>query len=222
MAFLSALLQPFVDNQTLLAAISGSAFDLDLAVGVQLDVIGQWVGADRNLAVPLTGVYFSWNTSGLGWDQGTWLGPYDSTTGLVQLPDDSFRQLLRATIAKNYWDGTVPGAYSVWGIVFDVSSGAVLIQDNQDMTITVVFFSSSLDAVQQALIANQYFDLCPAGVRVTGYYTPSITTAPVFGWGIEASNISGWGTGAWLKQIAAGNTTDGINPRNYQKPEEGN
>ncbi|HHS9149506.1 TPA: DUF2612 domain-containing protein, partial [Enterobacter roggenkampii] len=37
-------------------------FDLDKAVGVQLDVVGEWVGRGRNVSVPITDVYFSWDT----------------------------------------------------------------------------------------------------------------------------------------------------------------
>ena len=210
MALLAAILQPCVDNQAILAHIASDAFDIDSAVGAQLDIIGQWVGASRNVRVPLTGIYFSWGTTNLGWGQGTWQGPYDPTSGLVQLPDDSYRTLLRVVIARNQWDGTLGGAYAIWEMVFEGQDGQILIVDNQDMTFEVIFIGEYLNAVAMALISNQYFDLCPAGVRIIGYFQPSVEGAPVFGWGIQNGTIAGWGAGAWILKIAAGNSADGI------------
>ena len=45
-AALTAVLQPMVDHQAVLASMP-AAFDLDVAVGVQLDQIGLWVGVSR-------------------------------------------------------------------------------------------------------------------------------------------------------------------------------
>ena len=84
-----------------------SAFDLDTAVGAQLDVVGKWVGLSRQVAVPLSGVYFAWNTSAVGWNQGVWQGPFDPGTGLIDLDDGTYRILLRAKIGANSWDGTL-------------------------------------------------------------------------------------------------------------------
>ncbi|MGC7970039.1 DUF2612 domain-containing protein, partial [Salmonella enterica] len=68
-------------------------FDLDQAIGVQLDAVGEWVGISRNITVPLAGVYFSFDIAGLGFDQGVWKGPFDPDTGLTTLDDDTYRLL---------------------------------------------------------------------------------------------------------------------------------
>ena len=62
-----------------------SAFDIDTAVGVQLDTLGLWIGRSRIVSQPISGVYFSWDTDGLGYDQGVWQGPYDPDSGYTTL-----------------------------------------------------------------------------------------------------------------------------------------
>lgn len=197
MAMVSLLAQWGVDRQNMLASIPG-LFDIDNAVGQQLDWIGQWVGISRNLSVPLTGVYFSFDTAGIGFDQGTWFGPFDPTTGLVALPDAQYRTLLYAVIAANNWDGTVPGAYAAWNTIFEPLGYSILIDDNQDMTMNAVLVGPSADAVTLALFTGGYLNLRPAGVGITNYYTTSITGAPVFGFDAENSGVSGFNVGAWV------------------------
>ena len=53
--------RPLIDVST---AVSGlvADFDVDSAVGTQLDIIGEWVGRERRVKKPITGVYFSWDT----------------------------------------------------------------------------------------------------------------------------------------------------------------
>jgi len=116
-ATLSGALQPLMDIQNVLAGMR-QAFDVDTAIGVQLDVLGQWVGASRLVPVTITGVYFSWDTAGVGWDQGAWLGPGAPLTTLTTLPDEQFRTLIRARIANNNWDGSINGAYTVGSTIF--------------------------------------------------------------------------------------------------------
>lgn len=200
-AMVSLLGQWAVDRQNMLASIPG-LFDIDDAVGQQLDWVGQWVGISRNLSIPLTGVYFSFDTAGLGFDQGTWLGPFDPTTGLVSLPDNAYRTLLYAVIAANNWDGTVPGAYTAWNTIFEPLGYSILIEDGQDMTMTVALIGPTPDAVTLALFTGGYLNLRPAGVGITFYYTQSVPNVPIFGFDAENSSISGFDVGAWAVSVA--------------------
>lgn len=53
-------------------------FDVERAVGDQLDAVGARVGASRYLPVMLTDVYFALDDyMGIGLDLGVWKGPYD-------------------------------------------------------------------------------------------------------------------------------------------------
>lgn len=74
MAMIAAMIQPSVDLQNVLRSML-NAYDIDFAIGAQLDTVGLWVGASRNLEEPISGVFFSWGVSGLGWGQGTWFNP---------------------------------------------------------------------------------------------------------------------------------------------------
>jgi hypothetical protein len=196
MAMVSLLGQWAVDRQNMLASIP-HLYDVDYAVGSQEDAVGQWVGVSRDLAEPLTGVYFSFDEVGLGFDEGTWLGPFDPTTGLVALPDDAYRLLLYATIAANNWDGTVPGAYTAWNTIFQPLGYSILITDSQDMSINIALVGPTPDAVTLALFTGGYLNLVAAGVEVNFYYTQSVPGIPIFGFDAENTSISGFDVGAW-------------------------
>jgi uncharacterized protein DUF2612 len=195
-AMLRAVLQPFADLKVMLA-LAPSAYDLDNAAGYQLDQVGKWVGATRDLASPLTGVYFSFDTAGVGFDEGSWKGPFDPTTGLVQLPDDTYRTLLRARIAANQWNGTVEGAYDAWDVLFAGTGTSILLQDRGTMEILYALTGPLPDAVTLQLFVSGYLDIKPAGVRITAYVVPSVDSAPYFGFDLDNPFIAGFDTGAW-------------------------
>src|SRR3954453_4905573 len=93
---LAVLCQPLVDAMVMLDQLTYD-FDLDTAVGVQLDMVGQWLGRDRWLKMPFTDIYFSFDLpeDRVGFDQGVWLGPYDARDGVRALDDDTYRTLLK-------------------------------------------------------------------------------------------------------------------------------
>jgi hypothetical protein len=198
MATVAAEIQPFVDIMNTLYSMLGM-FNPN-ATGDQLDKFAEWVGVSRKLTTPITGVYFAWGTEGVGWGQGTWLGPEDSAAGLTVLPDDAFQILVKLVIAMNNWDGTIPGAYTIWNAVMG-SSFPILIQDNQDMTMLVVFTSAIESVVTLALITGGYFNMRPAGVKIAEFAKPSVANTPVFGFGAENSSIAGWGVGCWIEPL---------------------
>lgn len=175
-------------------------FDIDTAVGVQLDILGLWVGVGRRIATPLTGVYFEWDgAADVGWDSGIWIGPFDPVSGLVDLPDDSYRLLLKAKIAANSWDGSIPGAYRVWQQAFGNGS-TIIIQDNQDMSMVIGVSNTELSQVSKALLTGGYIPIKPAGVRVSYYALPN-NPGPLFAWDIDNEALAGWDDGSWAQII---------------------
>jgi hypothetical protein len=143
------------------------AFDLDIAVGAQLDIIGLWVGITRQVVVAITGVFFTWDIAGVGWDQGVWLGPYEPTTGVTFLADNDYRFLLRGKIAANHWNGTAGNAAEAYQLAFTDTNVQPMITDNQNMTMTVTFENSqNLSALQVSLILDGYINIRPMGVSV--------------------------------------------------------
>jgi hypothetical protein len=170
-AFMSIFLQGQVDNQEILNSLP-QKFDLDFAIGDQLDAIGVRVGRSRWLETPITGVYFAWDIDFVGWEQGAWQGPFDPDYGLLQLPDETYRILLKSTIASNHWDGSAPSAYEVWAIAF--GNGMMELIDNQDMSISMRWIGPNPDAMLAAIINAGYLMLTPAGVSVTMDIGPSL------------------------------------------------
>lgn len=185
---------PFVDALALLSGFDAK-FDIDTAIGVQLDVVGEWVGFSRQITTPLTGVYFEWDTAGVGWDQGYWKRPFDPDTGLTNLPDDAYRIALKAQAALNQWDGRIETAIADIDPIFPNNS--VWMIDNQNMTMTVVVSGAKLDPVYAALLTGGYLALKPGGVSIN-YLFSSAPPAPIFAFDTSASDLfGGWDVGAW-------------------------
>lgn len=197
---ITASAKGFVSDQEVSSKTS-LLYDLDAAIGRQLDVVGEWVGRSRNLTVPLEGVYFSLDTEGVGFDEGTWKGRFDPDSGLVSLPDDSYRTLLKATIAANYWDGTIPQAYQIWEVLFGEDGYEILIQDYGDMTMLIALVGPTPDAVTLALFKGGYLSLKPAGVQITYYVVPSVPNTPIFGFDADSEQVKGFDQGCWAQPI---------------------
>lgn len=196
MTMVQNVIQPFADIIAVMESIPG-LFDLDKAIGSQLDTVGQWVGVTRNIAVPLTNVYFTLDNPALGFDSGTWFSTFNPSSGVVNLDDNAYRTLIRARIANNQWDGTIPGAYAVWNAVFAGTGIGVLIQDLENMHMVMALTGPVPDAVTTALFKGGYLNIKPATVHIDAYMTPSVPNTPYFGFDMNNSSISGFDTGAW-------------------------
>jgi hypothetical protein len=179
-AFLQALLQKLVDVTTVQTTMD-TAWDLDTAVGVQLDTLGAIVGVNRQM--------FQSVVSG--------------GTVYTNFPDSQYRVLLRLQIAQNVWDGTLPGVYGVWNVSMGALGYGMVLQDEQDMSIDYIFTNPPTDPILRAILSEGYFNLRPAGVRIKGYYTPSAPPgSPTFAWNIETPpKYAGWNEGYWLVPV---------------------
>ncbi|EPV8634451.1 DUF2612 domain-containing protein [Enterobacter hormaechei] len=175
-------------------------FDLDKAVGVQLDVVGEWVGRGRNGSVPITNVYFSWDTEGLGWDQGSWKGPFDPDAGFTQLSDDVYRMVLKAQIAINTWDGTIGHLEDILEIIFAGSGIDMQIIDNQDMSITINAIAingiANTSAELISVIKSGELNIKAGGVRVKSLNVID-PAHPLFGFDTQSTVITGYDAGYW-------------------------
>lgn len=194
-ATVTASVSPFAKIQDVLRSLP-AAFDVETAVGTQLDAVGRWVGISRRIASPITDVYMEWDsTAALGWEGGIWKGEFDPDDGLTTLPDDSYRLLIKAKIAANHWDGTIPGAYAVWENVFNGSY--LIIEDLQDMTMTVGVAGVALSTLDTKLLEDGYLVVKPAGVRIRDYAIIPVAGV-LFAWDSPETEIyGGWEIGKW-------------------------
>jgi hypothetical protein len=159
---LTAFVAPFVDGQNLAASLA-ALFDVDFAVGQQLDFVGQWVGISRRLRVPIPNKYFSFNIANIGVNQGIWFNPDDPTEGIVTLDDSTYRLMIRAKILANIWDGSLGEANAGLQAIFD---GTVQLQDNFDMTYSIITTGTLSSALFVELVQQGYIPLHPAGVAL--------------------------------------------------------
>lgn len=174
-------------------------YDIDLAVGDQLDTVGIWVGIGRYLPLPLEGVYFTWDTTiDEGWDAGRWKDTYDPDNGLVKLDDESYRYLIKMQIAANHWHGTKDEAYDIWTETFG-DGKYIIIQDFQDMSIEIGF-SGEIPTVIKQIIKSGIQPFKPESIRVNTYFTSGFN-GPIMGWDIDNDAINGWDTAYWADEI---------------------
>lgn len=168
-AWLTALLTK-LDDVTASASALTAAFDLDAAVGLQLDILGQILGVGRTVSFQPSGG----------------AGPV--------LDDATYRLVLRARIARNQWDGTLGAIQELWANLFGAVPAYLILVDNQDMTMTAVVIGLA-DPIQQDLVTNGYVVPKPAGVGLN-VATPA---NKLFAYGVDSSAFGGYGVGYWIQ-----------------------
>lgn len=141
-------------------------FNLETAVGDQLDKLGTYVSLTRELPV------------------------VDPDIPAI-LPDMYFREVIKARIRANFWDGTMEKLAELITETFPDSTFEIV--DGQDMTIQIIMINPSSSATMIALLFNGYIIPKPAGVRMTF----TIMDNPLFGWDTESGFVKGWDEGYW-------------------------
>ena len=172
-------------------------FDVETAVGDQLDAVGARVGASRYLPVMLTDVYFALDDyMGIGLDLGVWKGPYDPGDGLVRLDDETFRAVIKSTILMNHWDGQngslpdfVAGVFANFGVVGKFMD----LQDFQTMQVAINLTPQTTPPVVYDLLSRRIIDIVAAGVALN--LTENL---PWFGFDYETQSVKGLGEGYWF------------------------
>lgn len=173
-----------------------TAFDIDLAMGVQLDVIGRIVGLNRTVPFSTAKVFFGFkdipNTLGFGKAPFRVLGGIDYTD--TQLSDSDYRFLLKAKIAKNHCKGDIISISKAINFIFNGKAFAV---DNEDMTLT--FIIADIDADMRVFNYALILDLIPrpAGVGIKYYIQQDIKA---FGFR-DTPNCLGFGLASFAQRI---------------------
>lgn len=157
-ATVAAGVAPYCDALAVIASMPG-LFDLDVAVGDQLDKTGEWIGQSRGVPIALPSLYFSADIAGLGADEGYASQPIETGYSTSYLPDPYYRKLLYAKILANRWDGTVSGLQTIMRTYFDDPDVLVFIDDKSGSASPALFFAAD-DAVAGADLGAAY----PGGV----------------------------------------------------------
>lgn len=205
-----ASVSPFADMQNFLSTLP-LAFDLDTAVGVQLDVDGEWVGRSRIIPIPISHPWFSWGIQKRGWGEAYWKGPEILGDTLTSLDDETYRRLLRAKILANEQDGTIAQAQAALATFFleptliftmDRTQAIGWLPGNQPssqrsgMVWQIGVAQKLPDLVSLEILAQNLIPVQPAGVYLD-VKVITVDGTPLFGWGLDNQYISGWGRGSW-------------------------
>ena len=148
-----------------------NAFDLEIAEGKQLDILGEWVGIPRNLfGVDLDKIYYELSDSGALSDTPISTAQQLSSAifkryrsrynSIYTLNDVQMRMLIKLKIMYNMTQWTTANLDELYATFFGDS---ITRQDNFDMTVTVTINDATNMLV--FLIANQK-NYLPKGMGV--------------------------------------------------------
>ncbi len=166
MALLKAILKPLDDLSKCLGTYDYH-FDVNFAVGKQLDIIGDIVGAHREVDFILE----------------------DGTT---TLNDEDYRFYVKSKILQNHWNGTREHLFQIWDIMFPDTELNLI--DNMDMSCDVKVKIDSLTKNQISMLYNGMLIPRPSGVKYN--YNYELYDA-IFAWDMESGNLHGYDIGKW-------------------------
>lgn len=196
-AMIAAVCAPLSELQAFLASVP-PAFDLDQAIGAQLDIDGLWIGRSRVIRIPIPPPWFSFDDTRRCFDRAPWYVP-GITPGntYTSLDDDTYRRLLRAKIAANFWDGTAESAQEILNIFFSIySTSYIFVEDCGDMSMSICVAGSLPNIVDLEIIDQDLIPLKPQGVALNKYVT-SVNGDALFGFDVNNVKIKGFDAGAW-------------------------
>lgn len=160
-----------------LLATMPQAFDVDTAVGAELDVIGRWVGQSRLVPNVLLLQFFGFqdNPAALNFGEegnaaigGRFYGEGEPIASTTLLADPEYRTLIKARIVRNNAQGSTADIVGALQFLF---SAPAVVEDPGTMAIGVAI-GRPLSLVELAIITGLDILPRPAGVRIAwqGYF----------------------------------------------------
>ena len=152
------------------------AFDLDLAVGKQLDVLGRIVGIPREVPDVVAKTYFGFssNPDSLGFADrfnaqrigGPFFDRFSNPFTALQLNDNDYRFFIRVKAALNWASAYVSSdeRISIQDVILSAFNGRAYVVDNLDMTLTL-YVSPVVSLERLRLIRQLNLLPKPPGVR---------------------------------------------------------
>jgi hypothetical protein len=153
-----------------------SAFDLDFAVGAQLDVLGRIVGIPREVPDVIARAYFGFsiNPDSLGFSDkfdplrigGPFFDKFSNPFTPQQLNDSDYQFFIRVKVALNWASGYVSSEdrISIQDVILSAFDGRAYVVDNLDMTLKL-YVSPVVSLERLRLIQRLGLLPKPQGVR---------------------------------------------------------
>lgn len=218
-AYVALLANPLSDIAALIDSLP-ALFDLDVAVGAQLDATGAWIGQARQVANVLTPGFFGFSDdiSALGFGEigqpsvgGRFIELGEQTSGSAILSDPEYRNLLRARILQNQWNGTVTTFEQALAAIVNINNTGVVIPTqvlDVGSRVVSILTPQQIDPVAYALLTGYDIVPRPAGIRyqfmqplstpypwtVAGTATASGTTVR------KPTGVAAWDSSAFIAQ----------------------
>lgn len=164
------------DKVRALLASLDNAFDLDSAVGAQLNVLGRIVGIPREVPDVIAKTYFGFsiNPNSLGFADkfdalrvgGPFFDRFSSPYTAQQLNDSDYRFFIRVKVALNWASGFVSSdeRISIQDVILAAFDGRAYVVDNLNMTLTI-YVSPVVSLDRLRLIRQLNLLPKPQGVR---------------------------------------------------------
>jgi hypothetical protein len=165
------------DTMAVILSMPG-LFDLDVAVGVQLDTLGLWVGQARLVPEVLTPGFFGFadDSAALGFGEltnptvgGVFYEQGETFETTTTLSDNDYRTIIRARIVRNQSNGTLSAIENALQYIFGVPCS---VADIGTMSLALQI-SAPITATERALLSTLDILPRPAGVAIG-----SITYSP--------------------------------------------
>lgn len=159
------------------------SFNLDTAVGAQLDILGLWIGQSRVIPGVLVTGFFGFSEYSTGNPDGLqepfgeltnlsiggiWFNLGQANSGTTILSDVAYLTILKAKIVKNQWNGTLSGIEAALQYILGVNCS---VADNGTLNLTINV-PLPVTPLEEALLTS--LDLLP---RPAGVIISSITFA---------------------------------------------
>jgi len=145
-----------------------TGYDLESAQDHLLDVLGRVVGQPRPVIVLTEDEVFAYRgtMNATAYNVAPYIGPDDHSA--VPLPDEYYKQLIRAKIARNVSDGSIDSIIQLTEYV--LGFGVVALIDDEDMSFSLVL-EREPDEIETLLIQGFNIIPKPQGVAFTGWST---------------------------------------------------
>jgi hypothetical protein len=181
-ATIYAVVRQLIADQLPLAIQNG--FDIETSVGKQLDILGKYIGGSRRIQGQIIAYgYFNFTSyNGVGFDlfgfgdyvtpqtgQHPFLSYQDAQLSVYDLNDNDYRSVLKFLIIAN---NSRSSTKLITEAVYNYFGNDILVVDNKDMTMTVLF-KTSIDFLLRTLLKKDWFPR-PAAVAINAFSLPSI------------------------------------------------